>query len=494
MKTLINQIHAFYLISLLILLGNPTLGFSQSDATPPSPCKTLLFKSGFEPNTTGTPETGRINDIIGTDNSTGFDWVDDMEADGRKFHINYADASDGSSNPDMLGANLAEDPHDASNTVFYTWQNDAEKGKWWARVQAEMDNCNFSEFYYKVKMKVDGDIAVLNELPDDYFWMLFELKVDNDRVSPRINKHDVTGNCVFGSYARLGSDATSFETDKELLFDTWQTLEFYCKASNDTSGRYWMKVDGETIFDEKTQTTTNPGALWQDIDILKVYGSVVDVVTDPEKGNKSSFKVWYDDLEIWGDRSFCLTPQMPILLGNESGDGEVTLNWTEVSGVDGYLINYGTTSGEYTESDTVLGDTTISATVLGLNNGTKYYFAINAFSDTCKSIYSNVTSATPSEITKIQQLNKSENYLRVIPNPAPSNGSITIDMKEMNQKGTLNLKFYSINGQLIHHAVIPIKDSQQQKYNIQTPFLNKGVYILTFDGLGWTENHKLNIN
>ncbi len=299
MKLLHYWSHSAFVLPAALLLGLIFSGCTETDPTPAGPLSTLLFKSGFEPGTQWQPETGRIKDITGTDNTTGYSWEDDLEADGRRFFVNYADASDGDSNPDMLGANIVKDPSDASNMVFYTWQNDAEYGDWWARVQGEIDNLGYSDVYYKVRIKVDKDINVLNENSSWNFWlMLNELKVDDDRISIRWTRHEETDKVVWAVHRRIGNDNQSEKSDAVVKFDTWQTIEMYVKGGN-TNSRYWLKVDGELVLDVEAPLNASDDALWNDYDILKVYGSAVDVVTDPAKGNKDCFKVWYDDLEIW---------------------------------------------------------------------------------------------------------------------------------------------------------------------------------------------------
>ena len=128
--------------------------------------------------------------------------------------------------------------------------------------------------------------------------MLNELKVDDDRVSLRWTRHDQTDSVIWAVYHRIGNDTHMDKSDATVKFDSWQTIEMYVKGGNDNS-RYWLKIDGEKVLDVSTPLNASDDARWDDYDILKVYGSAVDVVTDPAKGNKDCFKVWYDDLEIW---------------------------------------------------------------------------------------------------------------------------------------------------------------------------------------------------
>jgi hypothetical protein len=85
------------------------------------------FASGFEAGTFTTMDATeqRAKDIRGYDSTTGYDWVEDLEADGREHFMNYCDGTDGP-NPSMLGAYIDDDPDDPDNKVFYTWQYGAE--------------------------------------------------------------------------------------------------------------------------------------------------------------------------------------------------------------------------------------------------------------------------------------------------------------------------------------------------------------------------------
>ena len=71
--------------------------------------------------------------------------------------------------------------------------------------------------------------------------------------------------------------------------------------------------------------------------------------------------------------------------------GSVNLAWDAVSGAAGYRVYYGTTSATYT-ANLDAGSKT-SATVAGLTDGTRYYFAVKAYAGTVTSGYSNEVSS-----------------------------------------------------------------------------------------------------
>jgi fibronectin type 3 domain-containing protein len=72
--------------------------------------------------------------------------------------------------------------------------------------------------------------------------------------------------------------------------------------------------------------------------------------------------------------------------------GSVTLAWNGVSGASGYLVYSGKASRGYTQ--TLDARTNTSATVSGLTDGTKYYFAVRAYKGSVTSGYSQEVSVT----------------------------------------------------------------------------------------------------
>ncbi|MFP4017140.1 MAG: cohesin domain-containing protein, partial [Halanaerobiales bacterium] len=85
-------------------------------------------------------------------------------------------------------------------------------------------------------------------------------------------------------------------------------------------------------------------------------------------------------------------PLPPTLISAEAGIENVTLDWSNVNNADGYIVKYGTSSGNYTEEVDVASST--AYTVSGLSNIT-YYFAVSAYNVAGESINSNELNATP---------------------------------------------------------------------------------------------------
>jgi hypothetical protein len=265
-------------------------------------CGEKIFASGFEPGTYTTMDNAgtRAKDIRGYDSTTGYDWVVDLEADGRKHSMNYVDGTNGS-NPEMLGAYIDTDPANPDNKVFYTWQYDSElhSGGYWSRVQTRMDNCRFGEAYLKMRVRFGSDMAVVNHQDWRIWCALFSINPLNDdgySLSIRLVRDTVL---KWGTYRKNKDEGpTHYLTQKKVEYETWHTMEFYAKAGDADNGRFWLAVDGERIIDEQARTS-DAGDVWENMRFFKLYGEIVDVVTDPEKGNKECVKVWWDDFELW---------------------------------------------------------------------------------------------------------------------------------------------------------------------------------------------------
>ncbi len=72
---------------------------------------------------------------------------------------------------------------------------------------------------------------------------------------------------------------------------------------------------------------------------------------------------------------------IPADLSTVAGDGQVTVNWTGVAGAVSYNVYYDTKPGVTTSSTakvTGIADPTVTSTISGLTNGTKYYFIVTA--------------------------------------------------------------------------------------------------------------------
>jgi uncharacterized protein YccT (UPF0319 family) len=96
-------------------------------------------------------------------------------------------------------------------------------------------------------------------------------------------------------------------------------------------------------------------------------------------------------------------PGAPTLNSATAGDTQVALGWSAVTGATGYVVKYGTASGNYTTSIDV--GNVVSRTVTGLTNGTTYYFTVSAYNGSGSSGNATERSAAPRAIPGAPTLN-----------------------------------------------------------------------------------------
>jgi len=269
-----------------------------------------IFRSGFEGNTSEKLkfEPPRIDRLLGQDTSVPppNHWENDLQAQGRGLWFNYVDHKDGV-NPEMLGARIVRDPKQPNNRVFYAWQKRAEYQRTaYSRVQGELTKFDWPEFYYKVRFRLGGDIAHGNrQSHEDLSLSLIEVGGGPGFHLCRLilhkwgNKHSWNnGKAPLRWRSEVGtpkSGHTFFKSSGvKAIFNTWQALEFYAKAGDETTGRYWAAIDGKVLFDETVKT--KDAGNWTNAGILKSYGGpLVNLIKD--KGG--THEVWFDDVEIW---------------------------------------------------------------------------------------------------------------------------------------------------------------------------------------------------
>ncbi|MEI6205721.1 MAG: fibronectin type III domain-containing protein [Desulfuromonadales bacterium] len=92
----------------------------------------------------------------------------------------------------------------------------------------------------------------------------------------------------------------------------------------------------------------------------------------------------------------------PANLTATSGDSQVSLSWTAVSGATSYNVYYGTTAGVTTTTGTKLANTATPQVITGLTNGTVYYFAVTSVNSAGESVITNVVSATPTAASSVK--------------------------------------------------------------------------------------------
>lgn len=94
---------------------------------------------------------------------------------------------------------------------------------------------------------------------------------------------------------------------------------------------------------------------------------------------------------------------VPSGLTISSGNGQVTLGWSAVTGATSYNVYYGTTAGVTVANGTKVTGATSCSPIINLTNGTQYYFAVTAMSNsnTIENPVSAEISATPQGILNL---------------------------------------------------------------------------------------------
>jgi PKD repeat protein len=102
-------------------------------------------------------------------------------------------------------------------------------------------------------------------------------------------------------------------------------------------------------------------------------------------------------VDLWRYRAYSQLARVLVLLvalfavTEDSFAGQLKLAWDAVSGAAGYRLYYGTSSGNY--SSNVDAQSQTSATVTGLTDGARYYFAVKAYNGTTTSSFSGEVNA-----------------------------------------------------------------------------------------------------
>jgi hypothetical protein len=124
--------------------------------------------------------------------------------------------------------------------------------------------------------------------------------------------------------------------------------------------------------------------------------AVHTVVIKPSTSMTSSQCLYFDAIDI-NDIGYLISYYQPQNVFATSGNEKVTLKWDEVPEASGYVIHYGTSSGNLTETKTVTGGAVTTTDIEGLLNGTKYYFTVTAIINDVENTPSIEVTATPTD-------------------------------------------------------------------------------------------------
>lgn len=109
---------------------------------------------------------------------------------------------------------------------------------------------------------------------------------------------------------------------------------------------------------------------------------------------KSSGYIDFDAIDIDSTGSLLPYSQTNNLQATP-GDSKVTLSWDAVPDATGYKVKWGTTPGNYTNTQTVSNSVYSGYDVTGLTNGITYYFTVSAIVEGVDKETATEVSATP---------------------------------------------------------------------------------------------------
>ena len=311
----------------------------------------LVFKSGFEDETALVPKP----DLIGTDLSTGMDWVNDFDLwvglDGTEsvgyFTMDYGNNDSGTSADRLV--ELVPDPEDPGNQVLEYWIKNAtnpiqvapySKG----RIQANLyNNGGFEDFTYSIRWYVPTDFDVLKARQEQMPWMIvFEYWNNVDwrgegfefRVNVQLTKPSGIGQ-PFRLRAHSQKIIGWVDVWEEInnVFEVptgqWMTVNIQYCVGDDQSGNFYMDItpDGgtkEVIFDIVNYThhpdDTAPNGV-RDLNPFKLYchKDNVDLVKNDSTGEYLHF--YWDDFELWVNKDISTGVNNPITQSINSGIG-----------------------------------------------------------------------------------------------------------------------------------------------------------------------------
>ena len=375
------------LITGLLIFSVSSAGQNSIPDFPPENV-VLLFNSGFEPGSRvihrGDPFTADDN-IVGIDSSVPppNNWNTNVNLGSWNFQYQQGDTT-------QRKLRIVPDPVNPENNVLSFWVRDQwvnAGGNTVGRIQANLrtpDDGNVNgikELYQKNKMFVHEDVAAFNNyLKTGHFFTFLEIwnttGWEGDpyrfRIAIGIGKarNESTGDICFvvtsqdgdGKYVTVWEERNS---NIPVPIGEWVTMEYYMKDGDAQNGHFYMAMTREDgtrreIVNVRnfTYNTKNPNSNGITFyNPLKVYITDTDAMAFLKSHNKS-IHFYFDDFEVWGDRSPPVTP--PDLRPLITGVAKITDNingFAEASSTKSgtiYLVKYGLNAVTQAELDSLV--------------------------------------------------------------------------------------------------------------------------------------------
>ena len=381
-------------LSALFALQSP---FAQSQE--------LIFKSGFENNT--TPDKEDLTRFTGTDLSFCMDWVNDLDNHPRigNFRFEYT----GGTLADRH-AKIIVDPENPDNQILEYWniKGNADNGN--ARVQASLyGNNDLPEIYQKVRMYLHPDFSILTSAAISFdfftiaeFWNNTNWTQDDHPFRVSLNMRKLSGvDQPLTFLAEAQTDLTNTSNwrtewaeennDFNIPIGKWMTTEIYFKEGDANNGRFYFAVtpDGEektVIFDLTTLThhpdDDNPDGL-SDYNPMKLYTSSTNA--DIVRNAGGALRIYWDDWELW--KGGIPTTSAPVITDvpaeptglktKKKGFTQIELNWNDNADETAYIIERKISDGNFEELVTVTKNS-IQYVDVNLEDNQNYTYRLKA--------------------------------------------------------------------------------------------------------------------
>ena len=305
------------------------LSACAQDKTPSVGNGTLIFHSGFEPDSKVVP-SGTEADIVGADHSLQDhnDWIADLDnnPDIGSFSLQYQGGDS-----TQRYAKIIPEPGNPTNHVLQFWLNDANVEASKGRIQGNLyGNKGMKEFYQSERIFLPADFntvrtfpAIINWLTIAEFWnnitwsqtVPYGFRITLGIGKPVANESDLYfildgQNCDLATdgsqkYTTLWSETNQ---KQKVPIGKWFTLEYYYKEGNAENGKFFMTIqpdgaDKVSIFDLTTIThnskDSSPDGV-TDFNPIKLYTS--KPLIDYMRSQHKTLQIYWDDFNLWKDK------------------------------------------------------------------------------------------------------------------------------------------------------------------------------------------------
>ncbi len=202
----------------------------------------------------------------------------------------------------------------------------------------------------------------------DEFRILKKIE-DNPVLSPFQGGYGTAETKLF-DMGRNGSRLEKIDIDADTPGNS--TVSYFYRVFNDFQHTIQKHTEWEPFI---------PGRYLNDMNTGRFFEIRLQLYADGE----GTFSPKIHTIKAFYDRN--LPPLAPVYLTAQPGDRSITLTWDDIgeSDIEGYLVYYGTESGNYFGKEAIEGASPIptekrnSLTLHGLTNGKLYYFTVAAY-------------------------------------------------------------------------------------------------------------------